>query len=88
VNVTDAPVKPAAASPFRYSRRDRAPAMQPAYDPAAARSAWVMWSSATTSEIPIRPPGEDEDQDAENEDTARGKHETGHRDRDWAFLSA
>jgi hypothetical protein len=39
VNVTDASANPAAASPSRYSRRERAPAMHPTYDPAATRSA-------------------------------------------------
>src|SRR5215469_14964471 len=56
-SVTDAPASPAAASPDRYSERDSAPATQPTYDPAAARSAWLIPSSATTSAIPIRPPG-------------------------------
>ena len=44
VNVTEAPANPAAASPARYSARDRAPAMQPTYEPAAARSAGVRRS--------------------------------------------
>ena len=57
MNVTDAPVNPAAASPARYSDLDSAPAMHPTYDPAAALSAALRWSSATTSETPIRPPG-------------------------------
>lgn len=41
VNVTDASPKPAAARPSMYSARDRAPAMQPTYEPAAARSTEV-----------------------------------------------
>lgn len=57
VNRTDASTNPAVASPSRYSCFDRAPAMQPENDPRAARSASVSWSSATTSLIPIRPPG-------------------------------
>src|SRR5215831_19738179 len=39
VKVTDASANPAVASPSRYSERDSAPAMQPAYEPAALRSA-------------------------------------------------
>src|SRR5574341_1030486 len=31
--------------------------MQPTYEPRSARSAGVRWSSATTSAMPMRPPG-------------------------------
>ena len=40
-----------------YSLNDRAPAMQPTYDPRAARCSAVRRSSATMSLIPILPPG-------------------------------
>src|SRR5450755_4692457 len=57
VNVNDASTKPAAERPARYSDFDSAPAMQPTYEPLAARSATDRSSSATTSETPTRPPG-------------------------------
>ena len=50
-------VKPAAASWTWYSVLDRAPAMQPTQAPRSARSSGESRSSATTSVIPIRPPG-------------------------------
>ena len=43
--------------PSRYSLTDSAPAMQPTYEPRSARCSAVSWSSATTSEMPMRPPG-------------------------------
>ena len=48
---------PTAANPARYSANERAPAMQPLNEPRSARSSALSASSATTSLIPIRPPG-------------------------------
>ena len=49
--------KPAASSPASYSPFGEAPAMQPTKPPRSARSSGESRSSATTSLIPIRPPG-------------------------------
>ena len=49
--------KPAASRPASYSPMESAPAMQPAKSPRSRRSSGLRRSSATTSVIPIRPPG-------------------------------
>ena len=55
--VMETSVSPTAWRPSRNSEIDRAPAMQPAYEPRSARSSALSESSATMSLIPIRPPG-------------------------------
>ena len=57
VKVTEMSFKPAWASWVWYSARVRAPAMQPTQAPRSARSSGVSRSSATTSVMPMRPPG-------------------------------
>src|SRR5690606_6201664 len=48
---------PASSSRWRYSEYESAPAMHPTQEPRSARSSGVRESAATTSEIPMRPPG-------------------------------
>ena len=57
VGVTEISPRPTASSPARYSAKDRAPAMQPTKLPRSARSSGDRASSATTSLMPMRPPG-------------------------------
>ena len=57
VGVIEMSVIPTASRPSRNSVMLRAPAMQPAYEPRSKRSAGDRRSSATMSEMPMRPPG-------------------------------